>query len=194
MQDNQQADAKRPDGNVSIRVAYPWSKSARHPREDARWTGIRKFAESCAATAVAKEAKRSGIAVPATENWVDVARLRGMAGAFLSDVIFQRLACADILIADISGDNPNVMLEVGAAIASGRVRVFLLKTQTGSEHPQPPSDLHGYFVTALPKTTDDDSDELLKLLSADVSLRAALTGAIQARLRERMPADPVDVP
>ena len=177
---------------VKVRIAYPWrigrgKRDATAERGQKRRSALIKFAKACAHAATTAVTSQLGLRETAVS--VDVERLRGSAGAFLSDVIFSRLSDTDVLIADITGHNPNVMLEVGAAIASKKTRVFLVKelpANAGVGH-LAPSDLQGYYVTRIGR----DEDGTIAL-NRDVSLRSGVTGAIASRLREGLRTAPAE--
>ena len=80
-------------------------------------------------------------------------RLRGHHGTTLIGGILRKIERADILLFDITGDNPNVHFELGYALAikgadSGKVFVFREsgKDKTNSSD-KPCSDLSGYMLT-----------------------------------------------
>lgn len=85
---------------------------------------------------------------------VDVRRLRSRHGGTVIGSITRRMDEADVLVFDITGDNPNVLFELGYAIArkgvdSGRVYVF-------SDSSKAPSDLRGLMLTTyIEKATGD---------------------------------------
>lgn len=77
---------------------------------------------------------------------ISVGRLRGRHGASLLGGILRKIESADVLFFDISGNNPNVLFELGYALAikgadSGRVYVFCDESKT------PCSDLKGFMLT-----------------------------------------------
>ncbi|MBE2226861.1 MAG: hypothetical protein IAE93_05950 [Ignavibacteria bacterium] len=77
-------------------------------------------------------------------------RLRGSAGGYLLDKIFKMIKEADILIYDITSNNPNVMFELGIAYAiqkesNPNLRLFLIREKNMKEKDL--NDLNGYFIS-----------------------------------------------
>jgi hypothetical protein len=186
---------------VSLRVAYGWQydeerKDSAHPLSDARWQGIRQFLQRIVKQVENRHAKllESGLVAQNRLSIRGPDRLLAMPGEFLQRSIFNRIAETDILIADISYRNrnehyertPNVLLEVGAALANGRTQVFLIEDwiENKSAH-DGLSDLSGFYVTRIRADADTDAEKLAKLLSEKPALRMSIQGAITALLRDR---------
>src|ERR1035441_4341553 len=63
-------------------------------------------------------------------------------GAELTSTILEAIRDADLIIADVSRQNPNVLYEVGFAHALRKPTILLISTKSGSGLP---SDLAGLF-------------------------------------------------
>lgn len=77
---------------------------------------------------------------------IEFRKLRASAGRFLFERIFERIKEANILLVDISGNNPNVMMELGIALALQKETRFpeIYLLQKGKI--KTPSNINGYFV------------------------------------------------
>jgi hypothetical protein len=142
------ASANRP---ITIRVGYGWPKrDGKSKADDHVWAFIRERIKVVSDSLSKTQVKRGGRAFACHIN-----RLRAMHGGSVLDVLLQRIKEADILVFDITGLNPNVLVEIGMALAmrgcGGRVFVF----QEVDDKDKPiechkahfPSDLNGYFFT-----------------------------------------------
>ena len=82
---------------------------------------------------------------------INYRRLRASAGRNMLDSIIKRIESAQVIIIDITKNNPNVFLELGIALSISRnseyPSVYLIKelTQNNSIMKDLPSDLQGYF-------------------------------------------------
>ena len=134
---------------ITVHVGYPWTKvTAEQKAGDAVWSFARQIIGT-ASHAVAKiQANRGVSTLPVRIN-----RLRAMHGGSVLDVLLRRIRRSDILLFDITGLNPNVLIEIGMALAlKGTVgSVFILQRTDSRGKPLKvaahPSDLSGYFFT-----------------------------------------------
>ncbi len=148
---------------ISVRIGYAWPKAVKKavknksaavktlPRPDV-WPFLRdqigKVLDSAQKTALKKS----------TAPWpfsYRLGRMRARHGAGVLPRFIELCESSDIVAFDISQYNPNVMFELGLAIASkgvssGRVFVFM-ETLSSDAIPKSlgevPSDLAGYFIT-----------------------------------------------
>lgn len=135
---------------IVIRVGYEWGEENEGP---ARWAFMRDSLKRIAnevKTASAKTANKGQYPFNCR-----ISRMRGCHGSDLLGRLIQRCEEADILIFDITQNNPNVLFELGVAIASkrpdsGNVFVFQEVKEKGKKL-EPvsklPSDLNGLFFT-----------------------------------------------
>lgn len=171
------------DGNlpghppITIRVGYEWANDVK-PAQDVRWQFIRKTAHRVAAS-LAEEATK--LKAPQT-FLARVSRMRALHGAMVLPSLLARCAKSEVLIFDLTGLNPNVMLEIGIALAvkgfdSGRVFVFQEVGANNQPLRKEPSDLTGFFFTRY--VADQKSPDGFKLIDAH-----GFRGALRARLVE----------
>jgi hypothetical protein len=162
---------------ITVRVGYEWAKEV-HPSKDLRWQFIRDTAHR-----VAKSLEGEAGKLRATRAFsARVSRMRALHGAMLLPSLLSRCAKANILIFDLTGQNPNVMLEIGIALAlkgvdSGRVFVFQEVGAKGNSLQEAPSDLTGFFFTRY--VADPKSPHGFRLIDAQ-----GFRGAFRARLVE----------
>jgi predicted DNA binding protein len=106
-------------------------------------------------------------------------RLRASAGKTMLESIFKRIETSNVVIFDISEDNPNVFLELGIAIALTKnnynISVYLIKErkEKGSLLAELPSDLQGYFISeyivnAKGEVSFQDNNSLRMSIESDV--------------------------
>lgn len=130
-----------PSKKLRIRFAYPWTKNTA-ARRDPRY----QFLRSAITAAGANVLRRC----PS-----EIARLRSAHGRRVAESIFKRLEHTDILVADLTDQNPNVMLELGYAFALERAgaiqHIFLFCEQNHAPRVKQkatlPSDLAGFTLT-----------------------------------------------
>ncbi len=166
---------------ISIRVGYEWDKTA-GPRTDLRWQFIRKSLLNVAHSVDAQARKRRA---PRPFS-ARVSRMRAQHGSMVLSGLMERCAESDILVFDLAGLNPNVMLEIGLGLAakgfdSGRVFVF---QEVEGEVPveKAPSDLEGFLFTRYEAVKTTVGRYRLKDLPGfNAALRARLVE--DARLR-----------
>src|SRR5215212_940603 len=101
---------------VEICVSCPWSKRGKSTvpiRQDKRWAFLRglvnKVIDEC----------ETRVRLAPGEHKLDVRlyRLRGRQGMHLLSTLRDRIERADALVMDLAGNNANVLLEVGMAVA-----------------------------------------------------------------------------
>jgi hypothetical protein len=108
------------------------------------------------------------------EKQYDFKRLRGTAGKNILDNISHQIQIADLLIFDITSNNPNVMIELGMALASKsnekRKTIFLICEEDIKKHL--PSNMSGYFVSKYTfsekECTFNDNGSLIASLSSEI--------------------------
>jgi signal transduction histidine kinase len=83
------------------------------------------------------------------------------AGFTRQELISRNIAKADFIIADVTGNDPNVFFEIGLARAKEKKIIFLVKSDY---HYKVPSDLQGYVFLTY-KTTPNGLNELQKQLT-----------------------------
>lgn len=115
---------------------------------------------------------------------VDVRRLRSRHAGTILGSIFKRIEDSDILIFDISGNNPNVLFELGYAAAkkgldSGNVYLFTCSKDD-------PSDLKGLMFTRYVKSNENKANASQFTLADLKGFQASLLGALTDIARERM--------
>ena len=93
------------------------------------------------------------------------------------DSILKRIKNSQVIIFDITEKNPNVMLELGYALATANSTEFLsiyLICKKGEPLPMDiPTDLHGYFISEYSidnkgKITFNDNGSLRMSIESDV--------------------------
>jgi hypothetical protein len=97
-----------------------------------------------------------------SEVGISYKRLRASAGKTMLDSIVKRIETSQVILFDISENNPNVFLELGIAIAltraSNHISLYLIREK--KEHQKLPhnlpSDLQGYFISEYTVNTKGD--------------------------------------
>jgi hypothetical protein len=150
---------------IEIYVSSPWSKRGKSTvpvRQDRRWAFVRNLI-----TNVIDECHSRGRAAPG-EYKLDIRlhRLRGRQGMNLLSTLRDRIRRADALVMDVAGHNPNVLIEVGMAVAlykgeSGALIILKPKNETW------PSNLQGIVYCNYDKS-------LRRGLQDQAGFRAAL--------------------
>jgi hypothetical protein len=91
---------------------------------------------------------------------INYRRLRSSAGRPIIDSIMEKIKDSQVLIFDISEKNPNVMLELGIALALSKENPFhsiYLICKKGEPLPKDiPTDLHGYFISEYTYNSKDE--------------------------------------
>ena len=115
--------------------------------------------------------------------------MRALHGASLLENFIRRCTETDIMVFDITGSNPNVMFELGLAMAlkgpsCGNIFVFQETTPNDGEPiDKPPSDLAGYFFTRYHRLKSRAGTQYG--LNDQSGFRAALRTRIVAAAREK---------
>jgi hypothetical protein len=108
---------------------------------------------------------------------INYRKLRSSAGRPMLDSILKRIKNSQVIIFDITEKNPNVMIELGYALATVTSTEFLsiyLICKKGEPLPKEiPTDLHGYFISEYSidekgKITFNDSGSLRMSIESDV--------------------------
>jgi hypothetical protein len=134
---------------ITTRIAYPWHKGLSDVTEDPRYAFLMNLALTAGGRNFASLIDNKLASRPA--------RLRGKHGSELRNDIFAQIEGTDILLADFTDRNPNVLLEIGYALGCRSLRrsnypkIFLFYevpyTFGKAERPQCPSDLSGFLIT-----------------------------------------------
>jgi hypothetical protein len=178
-------DAKCCKPVIDIAVGYNWLNG--NGLNCKSWKMIREALKSITGEVEKLAVKHKGER-PLT---IRIRRIRARHGATVMGSIINRIRDADILLLDISGENLNVMFELGCAIGSrndddvGRVYVLC----EGKKTPTFASDLQGvmftlYETSALSNKSDKLSQKPAKI-SDLLGFRAAVRSSIIAIARER---------
>ena len=113
-------------------------------------------------------------------------RLRVLHGALIIDDIRSRIRTSDVLLFDLDQENPNVMLELGIALANSEdgKRIFVRMKQGQNI----PSDLNGYLISFYEESDEYklmDPKGFYAALRSAVIQRAQIKGAsLKCRLHE----------
>lgn len=161
---------------VLIRVGYKW---AARGVKDVLWSFVRERIKVCVDSINSQQRKRHLPEIP-----VRYSRMRAMHGGDLLSVFLKRCEESDILIFDITGNAPNVLLELGIALARKGLggHVFVFQEVDAGEEPTstPPTDLSGYFFTRY----TIDPKKGLALVDSQ-GFRAALSSRIKDAARAK---------
>lgn len=181
------------DGSVypiTINCAYPWEGT--NVRQDAKWVFLRKITKKSVDEVKGRNAtnrRKAGNVISRNVRLFSCrfGRLRAGHGNTLIDSILERIERADVLLMDIAGRNPNVLFELGCAIALAyiqRKRVFILDEVKSAKDHTPinsddavPSDIQGKMFSFYHRTRSKKHDEKYKLVD-DAGFRAALNSTI----------------
>tara|TARA_R110002049_G_scaffold2242_5_gene16398 strand:+ start:13337 stop:14401 length:1065 start_codon:yes stop_codon:yes gene_type:complete len=98
----------------------------------------------------------------------------GNIGSVMDQVLLY-LEQADILVADITGNNPNVMYELGIYHSFGKPSIIIKNSSQSVEQEQTPFDIAAYRFTALPF---DDIAESKKILKPSIDAIIKVLGEI----------------
>jgi hypothetical protein len=130
---------------ISIMFGYPWDAKKRAVN-DAKYDFLKEIIKK--GTAGTETMSGEG----GERIAITVARLRGKHGAPILDDIRSRIHAADVLLFDLDEGNPNVLIELGMALAnhSDGKFVFILMKETQ----RIPSDLSGYLITYYKETQE----------------------------------------
>lgn len=126
----------------TISAAYNWSKDSK---------GINK--SELAIKTIAGHVKNRFSNNQNLNYPINYRRLRASAGRNMLDSIAKRIRSSNVVIIDLTLDNPNVYLEAGIALASvefeKHLSVYFIKEKDpNNKLPEGiPTDLHGYFIS-----------------------------------------------
>lgn len=144
---------------ISVRVGYEWQKKAgdkardkKAPQKDDVWPFLRDQIDRVLKSVQKTTLKKSIAPWPFSYR---LGRMRARQGASLLPRFIELCETSDIVVFDISKYNPNVMFELGLAVAIKGVasgRVFVLMEAPSCDEIQQglqkvPGDLAGYFIT-----------------------------------------------
>jgi hypothetical protein len=161
---------------IEIYVSSPWSKKRESTvpmRQDRRWVFLRSLIKK-----VIDECQSRGCASPGKYKLdIRLHRLRGRQGMHLLSTLRERIERADALVMDLAGHNPNVLIEVGMAVAmykgeSGGLIILKPKNEPW------PSNLQGMVYCNYDKS-------LRRGLEDQVGFRAALRTRILKVAKDR---------
>ena len=162
--------------SIEIYVSCPWTRKGRSTvpiREDKRWVFLRalvkKVIDECEARVRTSPGER--------RLAVHLHRLRGRQGMNLLSTLRERIARADALVMDLAGHNPNVLIEVGMAVAMHKGESGSLVILKPKNEPWP-SNLQGIVYCNYDKS-------LRRGLDDQAGFRAALRARILKIAKER---------
>ena len=171
--ENNQVVAQRP---IEIYVSCPWTKRGQSTvpmRQDKRWIFLRSLVKN-----VIDECHARVRASPGQYKLdIRLHRLRGRQGMNLLSALRARIQRADALVIDLAGGNPNVLLEVGMAVAMHKAESGSLIILKPKNEPWP-SNLQGIVYCNYDKS-------LRKGLEDQAGFRAALRTQILNVANER---------
>ena len=171
--ENDQEVARKP---VEIYVSCPWTKKGKTTvpiRQDKRWAFLRDLVKSVIDECQARVHTSRG----EHKLHVRLHRLRGQQGMNLLSTLRNRIERADALVMDLAGGNPNVLLEVGMAVAMHKAELgalIILKPKNESW----PSNLQGIVYCNYDKS-------LRRGLEDQAGFRAALRTRILKVAKDR---------
>lgn len=174
-----------PPPPITIRIGYEWTDRQQEPKAAPPQERY-KFIKDVIEAVIEEVVKR---AKPRKSNhalYIQVGRMRAKHGCELLPRFRELCDQTDIVAFDITGENPNVMLELGMALcakAETPGRVYIFKQRTIDESPLP-GDLSGYFITYFHSVQGRKKQCELKLKDA-AGFRAALRTAIIEIARDR---------
>jgi hypothetical protein len=171
--ENTRSITQRP---IEIYVSSPWSKRGESTvpiSRDRRWAFLRslikKVIDEC----------HSRIRASPGKNKLDIRlhRLRGRQGMNLLSTLRDRIERADALVIDLAGHNPNVLIEVGMAVAMYKAESGALIILKPKNEPWP-SNLQGIVYCNYNKS-------LRQGLEDQAGFRAALRTRILKVAKDR---------
>jgi hypothetical protein len=126
---------------------------------------------------------------------INYRKLRASAGRTMLDSIYKRIVNSQVVIIDLTENNPNVYLEAGIALAIEKDNpylsiYFIREKKEGLKLPEGiPSDLQGYFITEYSldsngKVTFNDTGSLRMSIESDVKEYFAATDEIFNQIDE----------
>jgi hypothetical protein len=161
---------------IEIHVSCPWSKRGRSTvpvRQDKRWSFLRALIKKVIDECEARVRTSPG----EYKLTVHLHRLRGRQGMNLLSTLRERIAGADALVMDLAGHNPNVLIEVGMAVAMHKGESGSLIILKPKNEPWP-SNLQGIVYCNYDKS-------LRRGLEDQAGFRAALRTRILNVAKER---------
>jgi predicted nucleotide-binding protein with TIR-like domain len=175
-QQNVENTHSRTQKPIEIYVSSPWSKSGESTvpiRQDRRWAFLRSLIKT-----VIEECHSRAQTSPG-EYKLDIRlhRLRGRQGMNLLSTLRERIERADVLVMDLAGHNPNVLIEVGMAVAMYKGESGALIILKPKNEPWP-SNLQGIVYCNYDKS-------LRRGLEDQAGFRAALRTRILKVAKER---------
>jgi len=104
---------------------------------------------------------------------------------FIRGNVEAHLGDADVFIADVSGANPNVMLELGAALygRQGEPTLLVVRVDQEGEKPALPADLGGHIAATYVRSSDIES--IVSALEDGLRKNHRLTTLMDSNSRER---------
>jgi len=166
---------------IQISIGYGWSEhgSSENGLHE-HWAFLRD-ATNGVIDSFMKESEKAGSPFNKVKR-PRVARLRATHGVELMKDILKRIDSSDILIFDISGDNPNVLLELGYSIAKHKIkkskpRIYVFERCDKKT----PSDLSGILITKydpMPNYKPSNKKVYAKLKDTK-GFRSAILGALK---------------
>jgi hypothetical protein len=161
---------------IEIYVSSPWSKRGESTvsiRQDRRWAFLRSLTKT-----VIDECHSRVRAAPGNYKLdIRLHRLRGRQGMHLLSTLRERIERADALVVDLAGHNPNVLIEVGMAVAMYKEESGALIILKPKNEPWP-SNLQGIVYCNYDKS-------LRRGLEDQAGFRAALRTQILKVAKER---------
>lgn len=170
---------------ITIRIGYQWAD--RDPQSTGISPAERYKLIKSPIQSVVKEVEARAASKKGTRSlYIQIGRMRARHGSELLPRFRELCEITDIIIFDITGENPNVMLELGMALSTkcrtpGHVYVF---KQGNYNCAQIPSDLRGYFVTCFDIVVPKNGPRMFKLQDSS-GFRAALRSTIIDLARKR---------
>jgi hypothetical protein len=176
---------------ITVRIGYAWPKALKNKAADVKaspaddvWPFLRdRFGD------VLDSIEKTTLKKPAAPSAFSyrLGRMRARHGAGVLPRFIELCESSDIVAFDISKFNPNVMFELGLAIASkgvssGRVFVFMETPSCGEISKilgEVPSDLAGYFITFYVR--DEDGYKICDPRGFSAALRAIVLDDARSR-------------
>jgi nucleoside 2-deoxyribosyltransferase len=175
---------------ILVYIGYDWGRwdeSESAPKWkglNRHWHFLRDTAETAAKALEKLASKRAGKA----QLGVSVRRLRSRHGGTVLGTILRRIDEADVLIFDISGNNPNVLFELGYAVARKGIdseRIYFFSESDSPENHKAPSDLQCVMFTKYEKSEAIPSHRAAFSLKDAKGFQSALLSTLTEIARER---------
>ena len=181
-----QASTAKP---IRIAIGYGWSDHGDKKNGlNAHWAFLRDEIKTVIGMVQNQSSKRSK---PEHPLRVEYSRLRARHGMGALNGILKKIKDSDILIFDISKHNPNVLFELGFAMAAkgqDSGRIFIFREETHGE--KTPSDLDAFMRSEyqlLPTPKSKTKGKALKFakMNDGRGFKGSLMGAIKELAEER---------